>query len=59
MPLDMQHAKSAFQGDTGLDPTRCSETQITTASVQYLRTFIHKESEVVLVYAYCNHCGSL
>jgi hypothetical protein len=45
MPLDMQHAKSAFQGDTGLEPTRCSETQITTASVQYLRKFIHKKTK--------------
>jgi hypothetical protein len=53
----MQHAKSAFLGETGLEPTRCSETQITTVYLQYLRRFIHKESEVV--YAYGNHSGSL
>jgi len=53
----MQHAKSAFLGETGMEPTRCSETQITTASLQYPGTFIHKESEVV--YAYGNHSGSL
>lgn len=53
----MQHAKSAFLGETGLEPTRCSETQITAASLQYLRTFIHKESEVV--HAYGNDSGSL
>jgi len=45
-----------FLRETGLEPTRCSQTQITTASLQYLRTFIHKESEVVYVYG--NHCGS-
>jgi hypothetical protein len=53
----MQHAKSAFLGETGLEPTRCSEAEITTASLQYLRTFTHKESEVV--YAYGNHSDSL
>jgi len=56
-PLNMQHAKSPFLGENGLEPTRCSEIQITTASLQYLRTFIRKESEVV--YAYGNHSGSL
>jgi len=53
----MQHAKSAFLGETGLEPTHCSETQITTASLQYVRSFTHKESKVV--YAYGNHSGSL
>jgi hypothetical protein len=53
----MQYAKSAFLGETGLEPTRCSETEITRASLQYLRTFTRKESEVV--YAYENHFGSL
>ena len=45
-PLNMQEAKSAFLDENGLEPTRCSETQITTASLQYVRTFIHKGSEV-------------
>lgn len=56
-PLNIQHAKSPFLGATGLEPTRCSETRITTASLQYLRTFIRKERE--LVCAYGNHSGSL
>lgn len=53
----MQLAKSAFLGETGLEPTCCSQTEITTASLQFLRTFTHKESEVV--YAYSNYSGSL
>jgi len=40
----MQHAKSAFLGELGLEPTRCSETQITMASLHYMRTFIHKKA---------------